>query len=263
MVKVILIFLLLLGYSIPSFGKAVRTVEASEDTIIQVRTAIGYSTILTFNSKPTSAVLGDQDAFKLEYVGNSITVKPLISQATSNLFIFTPYERFNITLKTVTSTDVDYHLRISAPHAVPLKQKEEILLAQKVVQTKQSPSDQNTLSEWKGVSLKYISQTSFISDDRKKMTAFEVELASKQYSMRFSPGSLGVKQGDLSLVLERISLNSLSLNPQSPPIHANIYVLNERFNPKLPLSLFFQIGPRQSIEVRPPGQIKMTKKKGV
>ena len=88
-------------------ANVIRRIEADEDKVALVRTAVGFSTILEFPSKPLSAVLGDQDSFKLEYVGNSITVKPLVSGATSNLFVFTEYNRFTCTLKSGAKSDVD------------------------------------------------------------------------------------------------------------------------------------------------------------
>lgn len=58
-----------------AFAKEPRTLTFSESDVGQVQLAVGYSTILQFDSRPTSAVLGDQDAFKVEYLGNSLTLR--------------------------------------------------------------------------------------------------------------------------------------------------------------------------------------------
>src|SRR5260221_731277 len=101
---------LLLCISVPldSYAKNLRQLQFNENQVAEIHTALGFSTILEFPSRPISAVLGDQDSFKLEYVGNSITIKPLVAHAKSNLFVFTEFERFNCTLRAGSSDDVDY-----------------------------------------------------------------------------------------------------------------------------------------------------------
>jgi len=157
-----------------TFGKGVRTIEATEDTIIPVKTALGYSTVLSFSTKPNSAILGDQDSFKLEYVGNSITLKPLIAHATSNLFVFTPYERFNITLKTGTPLEADYHLKLTTPRtAIPI----EATATQSMKDhpyPKPSPQGDLNRSEWNGISLGCFLSSQVLGDSQQRVTLFEV-----------------------------------------------------------------------------------------
>lgn len=93
-------------------AKPTRTLELTETDIGKVQAALGYSTILQFDARPTSAVLGDQDAFRVEYVGNSLTIKPLVPGARTNLFVFTDYERFSFRLMTGASSQVDYAVRV-------------------------------------------------------------------------------------------------------------------------------------------------------
>ena len=51
-------------------AKTPRTVILSEAEVAPIYAALGYTTMLQFDGRPTSAILGDQDAFKIEYVGN-------------------------------------------------------------------------------------------------------------------------------------------------------------------------------------------------
>ena len=95
-----------------ALGGQVRSVEISPNTITSIRTAPGYSTVIEFQSKPTQAVLGDQDAFHLEYIGNSITLKPVLPNAKSNLFIYTDYDRFTFFVSTVPAAQADYVVRV-------------------------------------------------------------------------------------------------------------------------------------------------------
>ena len=75
--------IILLLFARPTLAASIREIKGTTRSLIAIQTAIGFSTILEFQSKPLSAVLGDQDGFKLEYVGNSITLKPLIHGAKS------------------------------------------------------------------------------------------------------------------------------------------------------------------------------------
>jgi hypothetical protein len=94
-------------------AKNAKTLRLAESDVAEVNTAIGYSTILQFDAHPSSAVLGDQDAFKVEYVGNSLTIKPVVPNAKTNLFVFTDYERFSFRLKVGSASAVDYIVKVT------------------------------------------------------------------------------------------------------------------------------------------------------
>jgi hypothetical protein len=95
------------------FAGTIREVQTDSSKLIPIHTALGFSTILEFQSKPTQAILGDQDGIKLEYVGNSITLKPLIGGGTkTNLFVYSDYDRYNFSVLTGSSLSVDYIVRV-------------------------------------------------------------------------------------------------------------------------------------------------------
>lgn len=112
---------------IPGTSAPVRTVEVRGDQIVQVKTAIGIATIIQVPDSPTSVVLGDLSAFKVEYLDQAITIKPLRSHAESNLYIHTDWKRFVVHLSTTSKTSADYivYLKPKAldpPHqAQPIK----------------------------------------------------------------------------------------------------------------------------------------------
>lgn len=99
-----------------------RTLRLDETRIGVVRTALGYSTLVQFDSRPSSVILGDQDAFKVEQVGNALAIKPLVRGAKSNLFAMTEGGRFNFRLVTGAAEDVDFTVRVTtrATAAKPL-----------------------------------------------------------------------------------------------------------------------------------------------
>lgn len=86
----------------------VRTVEVKKDQIVTVRTALSVATIIQVPDRPTSLVVGDQTAFKVEYLDQAITIKPIHGGARSNLYIYTDYRRFNVQLVTTAEASADY-----------------------------------------------------------------------------------------------------------------------------------------------------------
>lgn len=93
----------------------VRTVEVKKDQIVTVRTALGVATIIQVPDRPNSIVVGDQNAFKVEYLDQAITIKPLRSGARSNLYIYTDYRRFNVQLVTAGEGLAEYVVYLENP----------------------------------------------------------------------------------------------------------------------------------------------------
>lgn len=93
----------------------VRTVEVKKDQIVTVRTALGVATIIQVPDRPNSIVVGDQNAFKVEYLDQAITIKPLHGGARSNLYIYTDYRRFNVQLITAAESLAEYVVYLENP----------------------------------------------------------------------------------------------------------------------------------------------------
>jgi hypothetical protein len=86
----------------------VRRVPVRGDQIVTVRTSIGIATIIQVPDRPNSVVVGDQESFKVEYLDNAITIKPLSTGAKSNLYIYTDWKRFNVELVSGAEAAADY-----------------------------------------------------------------------------------------------------------------------------------------------------------
>lgn len=48
----------------------------------------GFSSVVEFDEAPTQVVLGDSEAFQVEKLDRSLVVKPLINEATTNMFVY-------------------------------------------------------------------------------------------------------------------------------------------------------------------------------
>lgn len=86
----------------------VRHISTKKDQIITVKTALGIATIIQVPDRPTSVVIGDQSAFKVEYLDKAITIKPLSANARTNLYIYTDWQRYNVKLIPTKKTQADY-----------------------------------------------------------------------------------------------------------------------------------------------------------
>lgn len=93
----------------------VRTVEVHSDQVVTVKTSIGIATIIQVPDRPNSVVVGDQDSFKVEYLDQAITIKPLTSEARSNLYVYTDWKRYNVELVTGPQSQADYVVYLASP----------------------------------------------------------------------------------------------------------------------------------------------------
>lgn len=64
----------------------------------QIHVSPRFSTLIKFDAHPEPGLIGDQDAFKVEYMRNMVAVKPLVSKGSTNLFLFTKEGQFNFRL---------------------------------------------------------------------------------------------------------------------------------------------------------------------
>ncbi len=101
-------WIILLAPAISFATERVRHVECKPDQIVTVRTALGIATILQVPDRPNSVVVGDQEKFKVEYLDQAITIKPLHAGAKSNLYVYTDYQRYNVQLVTGAEPNSDY-----------------------------------------------------------------------------------------------------------------------------------------------------------
>lgn len=89
-------------------NERIKHIQVKNDEIIKVHTSLGVATIIEVSDRPNSVVLGNQSHFKVEYLDQAITIKPLSSHSKSNLYIYTDYNRFNVELLTGSENLANY-----------------------------------------------------------------------------------------------------------------------------------------------------------
>ncbi len=83
-----------------------------EADVLKVNTALGYCTVLEFPEKPILVAAGDNSLIQVEIPQNSkrVVIKPLQAAGQTNLFVFTPNQRFNYNVLIGDAKHVDYVL---------------------------------------------------------------------------------------------------------------------------------------------------------
>jgi hypothetical protein len=115
MIRILSTLLALLTASSAFSESRVRRVATKGDQIVTVRTAIGVATIIQVPDRPNSVVVGDQESFRVEYLDQAITIKPLRYGARSNLYVYTDWRRFNVQLVTGDEPHADYVVYLDQP----------------------------------------------------------------------------------------------------------------------------------------------------
>jgi len=114
-----LFLLLILELSFQTIAHAnnsrVRHVEIKGDQIVSVKTSLGVATIIQVPDRPNSVVVGDQEGFRVEYLDQAITIKPVRLGARSNLYIYTDLKRYNVELVTGSEATADYVVYLNNP----------------------------------------------------------------------------------------------------------------------------------------------------
>lgn len=76
----------------------VRALNANDKSMQTIYLSLGRSTVLRFDEKPKTAVIGNQNFFSLEYIGNDLTIQPL-GNTTTNLFVYTESQTYGLILR--------------------------------------------------------------------------------------------------------------------------------------------------------------------
>ena len=232
-------FCLLAMLCLTTQAKPSRTLNLSDTDVGEIHTALGYSTILQFESRPTSTVLGDQDAYKVEYVGTSLTIKPVVAGAKTNLFTFTDYDRFSFRLVTGPGAQADYIVRVkrkggSVPEA-----------------TEATPSDTMAtvaINRSSSCELFTLTVDSVAYPPGKPWLVINFTVASKPgKEIELKPENFSVTSHDKPVPIETLYLEALKASPDSPVIHGSALIKTGGHQGAL-ATAFANYGPMRSHE---------------
>ena len=180
---------------IPESRAAVRTVSLKHDQLLDVRTALGIATIIQTPGPIQSAIIGDQSAFKIEYLNNAVTVKPLRFGAKTNLYLVTEKERFSVRLRSLDQKDADYIVYINT---------EQARLAQ----------------PWKTLNRFQMSKGTTLTINRLALSADGVLLIdgrlNSKSARKIDPASFHLIQGSASKLIDSLFLSAIEVSKDKP-----------------------------------------------
>lgn len=213
------LLLLLALLPLEAFGSAnkIRRVSVRPDEIVNVKTALGIASIIQVPDSPNNLVLGDKEAFKVEYLDRAITIKPLGPQAKSNLYVYTSYDRYNVELTTVPQAAADYVVYLS-----PLKEAKTSTL------------------RWMAWSRSTRMSSLSLSVNRLgrapgQYLIIEFQLDSK-LKTKIDPGWIWITQAGETRPIHSLSLSDVSTRP-GRPVKGIVQLLMGDIRPDLPLTL--------------------------
>ena len=196
----------------------VRKVSVVKDQIVTVKTALGVATIIQVPDKPNSVVVGDMNAFKVEYLDTAITIKPLTTHAKSNLYIYTDYRRFNVQLVSGSEAAADYVVYLENP-----------VEKEKFAKTKPEGSG----ITWKRVNRSFKNENaSFglnrIGTTKSGVAIIEFTLSSTKRE-QINPAWFWVTQGGVTRPIQNLFLSDVKMSP-GQKIQGSIQLLKADFS---------------------------------
>lgn len=216
--KLLAWLLILSSFSEVTFAR-VRKVPVSGDQIVTVRTAIGIATIIQVPDRPNSVVVGDQDSFKVEYLDQAITIKPLHPGAKSNLYVYTDWKRYNVQLTTGAESSADYVVYLENP---------------------KTKTTRSTTISWRTFANNLKNETLTLETrklgtPREDLVAIEFEVSSSKKE-KFDPSWLWITQSGQTRVIHNLFVSSLNLAPKTK-VNGVIQILKSDINLNEPMRI--------------------------
>lgn len=199
----------------------VRRVAVIGDQIVTVHTAMGIATIIQVPDRPNSVVVGDQDAFKVEYLDQAITIKPLSGRAKSNLYVYTDWKRYNVQLVSGIEAIADYVVYLENP-------KEDVKTA------KSSSVTWTTCKKsLKNDNLKLEVTRLGRAKDGVLLIEFLIRGSSKE---EIKPESIWIAQNGMIRPIQNLFLSAVEVLPSSP-VSGVIQLQQDDFDSSMPIQI--------------------------
>lgn len=203
----------------------VRKLEVKLDQISKINTSVGIATIIQVPDRPNKVVLGNQDLFKIEYLDQAITIKPLSRQAKSNLYIYTDYRRFNVELISGDQSLADYvvYLQDEKPKFISLKKNDVI---EKIKWNKLSKTLKNDLLQL---------ETKRLGFNSHGVMFLQFTVNSKK-EVEFKPEWIWITQNGVTVAIHNLFLSNLKI-AKGKSINGVLQLKVSEVNPDLPIRL--------------------------
>jgi hypothetical protein len=201
------------------YSSEIKNIKYIPDKIITVNCAHGIATIIEVPDRPDSVVIGDQDAFKVEYLDQAVTIKPLRSGATTNLYIYTDWRRYNVKLVTGPQSIADYVVYLENPKS---KRKNQENITWRVFENHLNNEE-----------FKLTAQRLGRTKDGVLLLEFEITTTAKT---TLEPEWLWVTQEAEVKPIHNLALSSLEIDPDKP-VRGMMQILTKDIDSTKPLRI--------------------------
>ena len=204
-----------------------------EDDVLKINTTIGYTTVLVFPDKPTMVTTGDSSLLQIEVPKNSrnVLVKALRESGETNLFVFTPDQRFNYKVFVGETQNVDYVIDVKEV----MRNKERTLKKLPLNQLMKMARNYKVLKESDQINKRnFVQKDVFTQYENSNILLKMIEVFSNQ-----APHYLIVHA-----VIHNNQYVSIDLNERV----MNVYVNGRKFKPKYVLLDSTTLGSRQETD---------------
>lgn len=244
------------------FGQSqrVRRIELKNDQIAQVKTALGIATIIQVPDSPNSVVVGNSEAFKVEYLDQAITIKPLFSGARSNLYIYTNYRRYNVELISVNSSEANYIVYLEGVKSSSQTKKPDTKMTVKPIRSVEPYL----------VGINWFELNKSLQNDEVKLIIKRVGLSANNVvlfdftmtasqKIEIKPENLSINQNKKIVTIHNLFLSSLKIDPQKP-ITGTLEILKSDLKTDAGLNFEFKRKNKKSIYITEVSSWKKLKK---
>lgn len=242
------IFLALAFFSEVSFGASSRTLQMKEGELAPIYVSPRFSTILQFDAHPEPGLIGDQDAFKVEYMRNLVAIKPLMSRGKTNLFIFTKEGQFNFQLISSNNhhDNVVYVKRAGNNQPEKLLTTERIVMVDDLITKKLNRSTQTKNSK--------LTIESVATPKSKSTLLIKFELRRKQFGkdelFKIAKENISIKQKGTGLLIENIYLENSRPEKTVYLTKGLLLLRSEAIKPNIPLDLALELGKSETLTLQ-------------
>lgn len=228
-----------------SFGAPSKTIALKEGELAPIYVSPRFSTILQFDEHPEPGLIGDQDAFKVEYMRNLVAIKPLVSKGKTNLFIFTKEGQFNFQLiASIENHDnVVYVKRAGSQTPEKLLTTERVVLVDDLITKKLSKAVQRKNAKFTVISLAAPKSKSTL------VIKFELERRQpgKDDLFKIAKENISAKQKGVSLLIENIYLENSRPDKTMYLTRGLLLLRSDGVKPTIPIDLNVDLGKSENV----------------
>ena len=194
--------------------------DPQEEDVLKINTSIGFTTVLEFPDKPSMVTTGDSSLLQIEVPKNSknVLIKALRDIGETNLFVFTPNQRFNYKVIVGDRQDVDYVVDVKEA----MKKQKKTIKKVPINQIIKMAQNYRVLRDSGQINPRIFVQ----KDIFKEYTGPNLKLKVIEAFSNKAPHYLV-----LHVVIHNIQYTPIELNDKN----SNVYVNGERFKPKFVL----------------------------